>query len=328
MLQLFRTNQLFIHLLVLAYLVILWAPAYMVNPVVLNTQGGFVYDWLLGILPDDQTPRLSVAILLIWLQGLVMSYLVNQYRMGAQATLFPGLFIAFIYSATPEFYGLTPEVIANTFLVLAIYQLFKIYKQQESAQAIFNVGFLISMTALTAQSYLVFIFLGWIGIGIMRSRRMIELCQYAIGLALPWGLLGMIYYMMEPPGSFVDFVGYSWSWPPYFIGPEGLRIQIEMVLLLILLITVIGQYSKVSLGETMQVQKNIQVLYWTCLLSLASLLVVPQIECAQFLLTAIPIGALMGLWMARLRPARAEMVHFLLFVAVVIYQYFPLINLL
>lgn len=326
MLQLFRTNQLFLHLLVLVYMAILWAPAFLVHPIELTVNGGFVYDWFISIIPDQPAFRIAVAIVLIWGQGLIMSYLVNQYRMGPQATLFPGLFIALLYSATPEFYGLTTEVIANTFLVLAIFQLFKIYKQQESAQSIFNVGFLISLAALTAQGYVVFVFLGWIGIGIMRSRGFLELVQYAIGLALPWLLLGMIYYVMEPAGSFMELVGFSWSWPPYFIGPAGLRIQFQMVLLLILLLVVISQYSVVSLGETMHVQKNIQVLYWTCLLSLASLLIVPQIECAHFLLTAIPFGALMGLWMARLRPARAEMVHFLLFMVVVIYQYFPLIN--
>lgn len=326
MLQLFRTNQLFLHLLVLVYLAVLWAPAFLVNPVELTTDGGYVYDWLLSILPNQPSFRIAVAIVLIWGQGLIMSYLVNQYRMGPQVTLFPGLFIAFLYSATPEFYGLTTEVVANSFLVLAIYQLFKIYKQQESAQSIFNVGFLISLAALTAQGYLVFVFLGWIGIGIMRSRRILELVQYTIGLALPWLLLGMIYYVMEPSGSFVELIGFSWSWPPYFLGPEGLRIQIQMLLLLILLLVVVGQYSVVSLGETMHVQKNIQVLYWACLLSLCSLLIVPQIECAQFLMTAIPFGALMGLWLARVRPSRAEMVHFLLLMAVIIYQYFPMIN--
>lgn len=325
-LQLFRTNQLFIHLLVLVYLAILWAPAYLVSPVELATQGGFIFDWFSSILPDGQSTRITAALVLIWLQGLIMSYLVNQYRMGPQATLFPGLFIAFFYSATPEFYGLSPGVLANMFLVLAIHQLFKIYKQQESAQSIFNVGFLVSMAALTAQGYLVFVFLGWIGIGIMRSRGLLEFFQYAIGLALPWGFLGMIFYILAPGGSYIELVGYTWSWPPFFIGPEGLRIQIQMLLLLLLLLAIISQFGKVSLGETMQVQKNIQVLYWICLLSLVSLFIVPQIDCAHFLLTVIPAGVLLGLWMSRLRPARAEMAHFLLFMAVAIYQYFPLIT--
>lgn len=327
MLQIFRTNQLFIHLLVLVYLAILWVPAYLVSPVALTEQGGFVYQWLMSVLPEAQSFRITAAILLVWLQGLGMSFLANQYRMGPQATLFPGLFIAFLYSATPEFYGLTPHLVANSFLVLAILQLYKVYKHQETSQSVFNAGILISLAALTVQGYIVFVLLGWIGIGIMRSRRFLEFLQYGIGFLLPWCFLGVMDFLLEPAGTFMELAGYSWGWPPVFVGPEGIRIQIQMVLLILLLIAVVSRYNKVSLGETMQVQKNIQVLHWACLLTLTSLLIVPRVESAHFLLTVVPLGTLLGLWMARLRPGQAEMVHFLLFIAVLVYQYFPLITL-
>ena len=45
------------------------------------------------------------------------------------------------------------------------------------------------------------------------------------------------------------------------------------------------------------------------------------------ILIAVPIGTLLGLWFVRIRPALAEMIHFLLFVAVLVYQYFPLVYL-
>ncbi len=326
-LKIFRTNQLIVHLLVLVYLAILWAPAYLVAPAAPASQGGFIYDWFVSLIPSSQNWTLTIAILLIWIQGLVMSYLMNEYRIGPQASLFPGLFIAFLYSASPEFYGLSPQLLANTFLVLAIHQLYKIYKQADSVRAIFNAGLMIGLASLTFQGYLVFVVLGWIGIGILKSRKVRETFQYVIGLLLPWLFVGVIDYLLEPPGSFAELAGLSWGWPPYLYGPEGLRVVIQLLVLLALVVVVILQYNRVTLGETMQVQKNIQILYWTALLALASLLIIQQIEFTQFLMVIVPTGALLGLWMVRLRPGQAEMSHFLLFMAALIYQYFPLMYL-
>ncbi len=327
MLQIFRTNQLFIHLLVLVYLAILWTPAYLVTPVAPPGQGGYIFDWITGVIPASQNWMLTVAILLIWIQGLLMSYLMNEYRIGPQASLFPGLFIALLYSASPEFYGLSPQLLANTFLVLAIHQLFKIYKQADSVRAIFNTGLMIGLASLTFQGYLVFIPLGWIGIGILKSRRLHEALQYLVGIILPWVLLWVIYYVSSPSVTFQELAGISWGWPPYFYGPEGIRVLAQFLVLLALVLVVVMQYSRVTLGETMQVQKNIQILYWAILLALASLLIVQRIEFTQFLMWVVPIGSLLGLWMIRLRPGQAEMSHFLLFMAVLIYQYFPLMYL-
>ncbi|MCF8239418.1 MAG: hypothetical protein K9I85_14740 [Saprospiraceae bacterium] len=327
MLKIFRTNQLFVHLLVLVYLAILWIPAYLVTPVAPAGKGGFVYDWFLGILPPGQNWTLTIAILLIWIQGLVMSFLMNEYRIGPQASLFPGLFIALLYSASPEFYGLSPQLLANTFLVLAIQQLYKIYKQTDSVRPIFNAGLLIGLATLTFQGYLLFALLGWIGIGILKSRKVKEALQYIIGLLLPWGLLWAMDYLLEPPGTFAELAGLSWGWPPFFYGPEGLRMVVQLLVLMVLVVAVVLQYNRVTLGETMQVQKNIQILYWAALLALGSLLIIQQIEFTQFLMVVVPTGALLGLWMVRLRPSQAEMSHFLLFMAAFIYQYFPLMYL-
>lgn len=329
MLQVFRTNQLFIHLLVLVYLAVLWLPGYLIQPSGGQQSGGFVFAWLTNLIGGERAWywSLTLAILLVWFQGLVINHLMNEYRIGTQATLFPGLFVAWFYSCSPEFYGLTPQLVANTFLVLALHQIYKVYKQGDSALSTFNAGFLIGLASLSSFAYLLLGIWGWVAIGILRSRKVRETLQYTVGLALPWGFLYLLEVILSPVGSFAQLAGVNWGWPPLLIGPDNYRIIIQSVVLVILILLVVSQYTQVTLGETMQVQKNIQILYWAMLFGLAALLCVHRISFSHMLLIAIPIGALLGLWFVRIRPAMAEMIHFLLFVAVLVYQYFPLVYL-
>jgi len=328
-LQLFRTNQLVVHLLVLVYLAILWLPGYLIQPSGGDQTGGFVFAWLKNLFDGESawSWSLTVALILVWFQGLVINYLMNEYRIGAQATLFPGLLIAWFYSSSPEFYGLSPQLVANTFVVLAIHQIYKVYRQGESALPIFNAGFLIGLASLSSYAYLILAVWGWVAIGILRSRKLRETLQYSIGLVLPWGFLYLLQVMLTPVGSFAQLAGVNWGWPPLLIGPDGYRIIAQGIVLSVIILLVVSQYAQVTLGETMQVQKNIQILYWAMLFGLAALGFIHRISFSHMLLIAVPIGTLLGLWFVRIRPALAEMIHFLLFVAVLVYQYFPLVYL-
>lgn len=329
MLQLFRTNQLVVHLLVLLYLVILCMPGYLVQPTRGVQGGGFVFAWLTNLFSGENAWfwSMTLSILLVWFQGLAINYLTNEYRIGLQATLFPGLFIAWLYSCTPEFYGMSPQLVANTFLVMALHQVYKVYKQGDSALTIFNAGFLLGLASLSSFAYLMLGIWGWVAIGILRSRKIRETLQYAVGLALPWGFLVLMEVMLSPVGSFAQLAGVNWGWPPLLIGPDSYRIIIQGVVLCLLILLMISQFTQVTQGETMQVQKNIQILYWAMLFGLAALGFIHRISFTHMLLIAIPVGTLLGLWFVRIRPALAEMIHFLLFVAVLVYQYFPLVYL-
>ena len=325
LLRLFRTNQIVLHTLVLAYLAILWLPAFLDGEEASAEGAGYVTQWLLAILPDGARVHLVTALLLVWLQGLVVSSLALEYRMGPVATLFPGLALGLLHSATPEGLGLHAPLVGNLFVVLALQQLYTLYKSTHPAMQVFNVGLLLGLASLSFFPLAALLPAGWFALGIMRSNRLKETLQYLIGAAMPWFLLWLSWYWQQPAVSFCELAGVTLGWPPYLIGPSGPRMPVQALALLLVLFFLVSRFSQLGLGETTQVQKNISLAYIFLLAGAGSLLLTGSIQFPHFYVSVVPAGLLMGLWAARTKPARAETIHFLVFVLVAIYQYFPLL---
>lgn len=325
MLRLFRTNQIVLHTLVLAYLAILWLPAFLDGEEASSEGAGYLTQWLLASLPDGARVHLVVALLLVWFQGLVVSSLALAYRMGPVATLFPGLALALIHSATPEGVGLHASLVGNVFVVLALQQLYALYKSTHPALQVFNVGLLLGLASLSFFPMAALLPAGWFALGIMKSNRLRETLQYLIGAAIPWFLLWLSWYWQQPTVGFGELAGITLGWPPYLIGPSGPRMPVQAIALLLVLLFLVSRFPQLGLGETTQVQKNISLAYIFLLAGAGSLLLTGSILFPHFYISVVPAGLLAGLWAARSKPARAETLHFLLFVLVAIYQYFPLL---
>lgn len=325
MLQIFRTNQRVIHVLVLVYLSILWAPSFITGLETPKEGAGYIAIWLWSILPLSSTIYLIVALVLVWVQGLILNHLVLEYRMGPYATLFPGLFLAWFYSATPEFIGLYPVLIANTFIALALHQFYAIYKNQSPALQVFNSGFLLSLASLSFFPAIALIPAGWVVLGILRGNRLDQILQYLIGALLPWFFLFLIYFWVEPTGTFIDLAGIYLGWPPLFLGPDGIRIWVQGLFILIVILFMVSRVKLLGLGETIQVHKYLNIGYIFLLTGAMSLLLTDHIFFNHYLIIAIPLGLLGGLWLARMPPRWSESAHFLLLAGALLYQYFPLL---
>ncbi len=309
----------------LVYLVILWAPSFITDLETPRVGAGYIAMWLWNYLPDSSTVYLIVALLLVWIQGFFLNHVVLEYRMGPTATLFPGLVLAWFYSSTPEFVGLYPVLIANTFIVLALQQFYTIYKNQSPAMQVFNSGFLLSLASLTFFPAIAFIPAGWVVLGILRGNRLDQILQYLIGAGLPWFFLFLIYFWVEPTGTFIDLAGIGLDWPPMFIGQDGIRYWVQGFLILIIVLLILSRVKLLGLGETIQVHKYIALGYILLLTGAFSLLLVGHIFFNHYLIIAIPIGLLGGLWLARMPARWSESTHFLLLAAALLYQYFPLL---
>lgn len=325
MLALFRTYQLVVHAVVLIYLAVLWLPSFLVEVPVPVEPGGYVMQWLHSVLPEYRALHLALALLLVWLQGGLLSQMVLNYRMGAQGTLFSGLMLAWYCSSAPDLIQLSPPLVGNTFLIMAMHQAFTLYRSNEAARALFNTGFLISMAALCYFPLVVLAVLVWFGIGILRSHRLQETLQYAVGLGLPWFLLFLIYYWAGPEASWAELAGLPDKWPPVFTGPQGWRLPAQAAVLGTLLLVLIGQSRRLGYGETIQVQKYLSLAYLMLLGAGAGLLLPGVFRFDHMLTAALPAAMLSGIWLTRLPPRVAETVHFLMLLAILLVQYYPLL---
>lgn len=282
---------------------------------------GVFTDWLYQLTGHEGLWADVLAILLLAGQGIALNALTIEHRLSTEIDLFPGVFYTLAASALPEFLYLSPLHLANTFLIIAIWQLFQTYRRPQCAEKIFNTGFWIAVAGLFYPAYLIFIVLGFVGLNLLRAFKTKEYIMLIAGAFVPYFLFSVYAFWVD---QLPDF------WAQQFRAPFqllALRIPGDGLLLaklsffgLATLVALLSQnlyYSKKSL----QIQKKISLLYWIMFLAGLTLLFQRSIAVDHLLLLAVPIGVLISFNFTHLRSGPAEVVHLLLLASVAFFQF-------
>lgn len=322
MLNIFRTNQLIVNILLLFYAgvlhlsAILWPDVDWTAP-----QHGALADWVYQWVGSTGLWAEIAATLLVFAQAVILNIFFSNNRITRDYTLFPGLFYILIASAIPEFLHLSPLLLANTFYLLAYKELFDTYRRPSAAAAIFNSGFWLGVAGLFYFSFLGFLLWGFVGLNIMRAFRIRERFMLLIGLLVPFILMGAYQFYVDQwdgwiQSQFVD----SFSWLDFQKLSSNL-LMIKLGLLGLLLLVLLLGYSSASGRRTIDVQKKVDLMYWGLLFGGLTLLIQSGITIEHALILAVPMGMLLSIVFVELSSRWAEAWHILLVAAVLFFQY-------
>ncbi len=151
-------------LLILLRLIHFFAPVADYN----GPSGYFYNEWIGSTMPDGSW--FWVTFLLI-VQLYTIIFICLQLKISTEATLLPGLGFVLCACFIPEFGSFQPLIFSNTFLLLALLQLFTISPRQPSAKQIYNTGIWIALATLFYSSYMFFLIAAVSGINIIRNRH-------------------------------------------------------------------------------------------------------------------------------------------------------------
>lgn len=322
-LSIFRTNQIFTGILYIFYIVALWHPVFVFpSPPVHQTSGIFgikLNDWSEGHLFSSQV----VAILLLWGQALLVSTLVNRHRISPDSNLIPGLIYILVTSCFKEFLHLSPVLVANTFFLIALYNLFDTYKKTSCADLLFNTGLWLGIASLFYMPYLYFIVFCFIAINILRSANLKEYLIVLNGLMVTYFLAGVYFFWQDQLPWFFEqqfhrqagFIIPHLKWD----NAAGIPAGIFLTLILFTLFNA-GSYTY---KQNISTQKFISVLFLALFFGGVVVLFQQQISLDNLLITAIPVGIFLGITFSSIRNRLAgEMFHLILFTAVILTHYF------
>jgi Family of unknown function (DUF6427) len=320
-LSLFRTNQFISNTLLVFYVLLLRGLVFflpveelsMSHPGILSRA---VYSWIgtTGWVPN------FVALLLVLLQSLLVNVIVAKYRMARTVSLYPGVFYILIVSSFPDFLHLSPVLMANTFLLLVLYELFDSYKKFTAAGSLYNIGLWLGVAALFYYAMLAFIIAAVIGFSIVRSFKMRELMMILFGLMSPYWLLGVWYFFR---GHYDHF------WPQAILDNVGMiqlngtwliTYYVQLVFFGALLIIVLLQYNEYIYKVSIQAQKNINIVYWFLAVSALTLLMQRGIAMDHLLILAVPFSILVSMTLLYMDHRLSEAIHFLVVVCIILYQ--------
>ncbi|MEM9824113.1 MAG: DUF6427 family protein [Bacteroidota bacterium] len=325
MLTLFRTNQLVANILLIFYVLLLRFSAFIPQSDAaadLMPPGSAVLSqWAYQIVGSNGISAQIIAIVLVFFQAILINVMVARHRLGNEVTLFPGLFYVFLTSCLSDFLYLSPLLMANTFYILAIMELFNSYKKPSAAGKIYNVGLWAGIGSLFYFSYLIFFLFGFIALGILRAFRFRERIILLLGLLSTLVLAAAYSFWTDQLALFWQ---QQFSHNLGFFDLEGETnwlTWVKISLLGLLLIICVLSYNRYVFKKNIQKQKYINILYWGLLLSAFTLLFQREIRIEHLLILTAPMSILLSFNFLDMKKPTAEAVHLLMVFAVLVLQF-------
>jgi hypothetical protein len=237
---------------------------------------------------DSGLSQNILATSIIYFHVLYINRLVIKHRLATQITLLPGLIYAVLVSILPEYSLLTPFLIANTFVLMSISQIFNTYKRPKAADTLFNIGFLITISSLFVPNYLIILLVGFIALFVLRSVKVSEIFQLLSGAVLVFFAFSCILYLVNikvmPELLKLSLI-------PRFTVLENRGSSLyKIIIIFAVSIFAVLNYGSYTIKKSIQTQKKVDILYWFMIFSLIMFFLFNNIDASQALLLCIPLS--------------------------------------
>jgi hypothetical protein len=326
-LEFFKRNHLFNSLLLLPY-------AFIIRGVLIILPMARIKGDIFGLWGSDVLTAIQewgreeyiLSTMLVFIHAVIINRLFIRHSMVGEINLFPGLAYILLTALHPSFVGMSSILVANTFLLIAMFYLFDVLKKDKQEETRFMAGWWLAVAGLLYTPYLFLVFFGIIAMSILKTLKIKDIFQYLTGFISPF-LIGWMVRVITS-GDLNPAFGRAFEsfGLPVFMPIYGIPDVITVTIMgLLLLISILG-YTQVIARKNIHAQKKIDTLYALVFFCIPMAFFPPTISAHYLMAFVIPFSLFLALMlrMARL-PAVAESIHFILFVAAVLTQVLRLV---
>lgn len=178
------------------------------KPVLVSEGDAPLYRWLLqALLSTNSTALLSsaLAFVLLYIQALMLTYLLNEFRMLTKPTYLPGAAYLLITTLLPEWSFLSSPLLATTLTLWILIKLFRLYNVQVARGLLFNMGLLLGLSSYIYFPAASFLLCFVLGVLILRPFRLNELVLFLLGCLTPYYFYGA-YLLLTDKWSLAAFL--------------------------------------------------------------------------------------------------------------------------
>lgn len=260
-----------------------------VTPLATNSIFGDVFQ-LSGF---SKVIKFSISLVLILIQAYLVNDLVIKHKLSRALSTVPGaVFILFAaWVMTTQIYH--PILIANTFFILSLNSLFKIYKKHQPIVHIFNSGLWLALAACFYTPYLLYLIVLFLGLLSLRNINIREALQMLIGLLTPLFLMGTAFFYFDMTARFSPFAQNIVGVPDFSF--DNLMTLARPILLILLILLSIFFNSEIKKKKKFDAIKKIELAYWTFLIAIFTVFFGNPIHEMHLLMVSVPIGICYGL---------------------------------
>jgi len=304
-----------VYALLLHFPVFLGSTAYAVqtNGVLSSVLG----EWLAG----NQVISKLLYMFLVLGQALAINQFANGFKVSVPYTYFPAGFYVILTAMLNPDAILSSALLANTFLLVAMFELYDTYKKNPANGNIFNVGFWIGVAGLFHFSTVVFLLFGLLGIISLRQVRIRELLIAVLGYLVPFFLAFTVYFWQDSLSYFIEkqFAGLSLlDFSELKVFKSLGRLIVVGLLLLVSFLSFQSYLSK----KVIKIQKYVNLVFLIQIIAICSLLIQNQLCLEDGFLILIPLSIFMSLtFIGTKRKVFAEVIFLTLFLLTIWFNY-------
>ena len=230
-------------------------------------------------------------------------------------------FYILIVCLIPDFNYLSPALLANTFIILMLFNIFNAYKINGPNPFVFNAGIFAGCAMLMDSGYIIFFLGGLLGFSIVKAFKFMERIQYLVGFLIPVFLTGTYYFLVDDLPHFREMLTHMFSWLDWSIPANYISYMKVGLFGLITLFTLIN-FNNYGKKNNVHAQRKVEVLFWFIALGALTFLFQPGIRLDHMLVVAVPVGSLLGFSILVIENKQiAEVVHLLLISLSFLFQY-------
>jgi hypothetical protein len=231
---------------------------------------------------------------LVLFQGLRLNVIFTRNGVYPEKSMLPALLYVTMGSIFYEFDLLSPLLIGNTFVVLALGYLTSISKGAYNTRKLFKAGFMLGLAALSYLPLLFFLIIGTFAILFYASNAFRSFLLLLCGFAFPYAVVATYYLYTGALGHFIDFnLISSWRFRLDFLLAPADLLRLWTLPLLILLLSF---YRLTSTTLGLNYQAKFQQLMFLWLGAGVVIAFSGQVVSAVMLLVFLPAIAYFGVF--------------------------------
>lgn len=287
-------------------------------------QEGLLYTQFLGWFSNYPFFSALAAMVLVFIQALLVNNLADEFRLLGDRNWLPGLFFALMAASIPDFLFLSAPLVATTFLPIALRRIFRVYKTPSATALIFDSAFWMTVGAMFYPPAIWMLLAAYVGIHVMRSFNVREQIVFFSGILIPvtlgwlgsfWYDLGRIFFNLQ----FNHVFGFY-----QFHRVYTLLSWLEIGFLILIFIIILFSFNNYFSRKLIQTQKCISTLYWYLIIAVSTVFLQTELPNQHFFLAIPAVGIFLSLTVMSIkRRAIAEIFHLCLLGFVLFVQFFP-----
>ena len=161
---------------------------------------GHLYRNFISGLPLSEGRAVTASFLaffLLYLQALLLNYLVNEYRLITKHNYLPAMSFLVITTLLPEWSYLSAPLVANTLIIWMFIKLFALYNTPKAKAQIYNIGLIAGVSSYLYFPSVFFMICILLGIMVLKPFRLHEIFLFLLGCLTTYYFHAMYLFLTD-----------------------------------------------------------------------------------------------------------------------------------